>query len=448
MSDNGTGYRVLEWRVRDVMGCKSVTIRPRATGITKIKGRNEQGKSSAINALLMALGGGSSQTAEPIRHGQDSGECEVVLAEGLAEKYRVRKLYTKKRTSLEVKANIDGVLVPWPSPQTFLDDVQGAGIGADPGAFCSADPATLVKMVLPLLKMPEDPRTLDLQRKAIFAERTKVNHDVKQAEAVLAAELAKPLPEAPDVEVSVAALATEFAAQQKHAQGNETERGVLRVLIVRANDQAEEVERLRGLLIDAEAELAEVSMNLKDQEERVSALQDPDISALQQQMADAEATNRQVRAKQAQLAERARLQQASTAKDAESQALTDQIDALDKRKADLYAQAKWPVPGMAFENNEAGDYWITMDGIPITQASDSQRMQIGMEVCAASNPKLRLLLFRQGSLLDEDRMAQAEAFLQKRGYQAIVEIVSKDRTEEEGSFIIEAGELVGAEVEK
>lgn len=471
MGSNGDSLTVLEWRVRDVMNCKRVTIRPRAAGITKIKGRNQQGKSCSIRALLMALGGAKTLPARPIRDGAETGETEVRLADPLGEKYLITQKITAKGPSLSVKARVEDRLVPWPSPQTFLDDIQGAGIGADPGAFCDGDPATQVKMVLPILQLPVDPRTLDVERAALYKERKAVNQRVTQAKALMDSANAQPLPEAPEQEVSVTALLTELEQAQAQTTANQALRDAAAEAEARALDveletsgeiavaegcieeTKQEIARLQAALAENEKQLAllkaDAARRTTAAQQEVEAarraaegLQDVDTAGIRLQISTAEETNKAVRARQAEVTRRDGLAQQHATVAQESADLTAKIDAIDQRKADLYAAAKWPVEGMRIEGDDAGNYWLTMHGIPLSECSESQKMKIGMDVCVAGSPRLKLLLFRQGSQMDDDRLALVEAEALAKGYQVIVEIVTKDQTPEDGAFIIEDGSVL------
>lgn len=77
----------------------------------------------------------------------------------------------------------------------------------------------------------------------------------------------------------------------------------------------------------------------------------------------------------------------------------DAEDARDKAKLDAIAAAKLPIDGLGF-----GDDAITLNGLPFEQASDAERLRASCAIAMASNPKLRVIRVRDGSLLDEDGM--------------------------------------------
>jgi hypothetical protein len=455
----GDGLTVLGLRVENVKRCKLVHLTPRAAGVTKIKGRNRQGKSSTIDSLVMAIGGKAAIPSMPIRTGAESGEIEVSLGNALGEKYIVKESITSKGSYLTVKARMDGRLLQMTSPQGFLDDIQGSGIGFDPARFCQEKAAAQVKMVLDVMQLPEDPRELATQRKALYTERTGVNRQVAQALAILEASRKAPLPEAPDVETSMADLVSEFNARtatiKAHAGTRASHGKLVRDWMAtlerdetRYKAAEDAMEAARMALQRAEAEYAHAMETLSAHQQTsaeaiassqatIDALIDPDAQEIQDRLRTVEAENARVRARQAAMEKLAQIERNHAALADSSDQLTWQIESLDTRTAEILAQATWPVAGLGIA--EDGGF-LTFNGVPLDQCSDSEKIQIGMDVCMATNPTIKLVLIRQGSLMDEEALAHVERLALERGYQVLVEIVGTGQ--EENAFVIEDGEVV------
>jgi recombinational DNA repair ATPase RecF len=64
--------RIIKLEAQNIMRLKAVTIQPKGA-TTLIGGRNAQGKSSALRAIEMALGGTKSIPDQPIRQGAKKG---------------------------------------------------------------------------------------------------------------------------------------------------------------------------------------------------------------------------------------------------------------------------------------------------------------------------------------------------------------------------------------
>jgi hypothetical protein len=82
---------------------------------------------------------------------------------------------------------------------------------------------------------------------------------------------------------------------------------------------------------------------------------------------------------------------------------------------------------------------VTWNGVPVSQASSAERFRIGLAVCEARNPKLRAVLFRHGSLLDQETVAALKDWVAERDFQVFIEQVDCDS--EAGAVVIEGGRV-------
>ncbi|MBN2133639.1 MAG: hypothetical protein JW741_29325, partial [Sedimentisphaerales bacterium] len=117
----------------------------------------------------------------------------------------------------------------------------------------------------------------------------------------------------------------------------------------------------------------------------------------------------------------------------ESAALSDSIDQIDADKAALLAEAEWPVPGLGFD--EGG---VTLNGLPFEQASSAEQLRVSVAMGLAVNPTLRILLIRDGSLLDADGLRMVAELAAERDGQVWIERVGEGA---ECSVVIEDGAI-------
>jgi len=99
-------------------------------------------------------------------------------------------------------------------------------------------------------------------------------------------------------------------------------------------------------------------------------------------------------------------------------------------KAQL-AAAKFPVEGLSFD--EAG---VLFNGIPFPQASAAEKLRVSVAMGIAMNPEFKVMLIRDGSLLDETNLATVAKMAAKSGAQVWIERVGKGK---ECQVIIEDG---------
>ena len=116
--------------------------------------------------------------------------------------------------------------------------------------------------------------------------------------------------------------------------------------------------------------------------------------------------------------------------DAESEALTKRMADRQKQKLNALASAKMPVEGLSFCNGV-----VTYNGLPYDQASDAERLRVSVAIAMATNPKLRVILVRNGSLLDEKGIRMLADLAQEKDYQIWLERV--DSTGKVGVVLVD-----------
>ena len=95
--------------------------------------------------------------------------------------------------------------------------------------------------------------------------------------------------------------------------------------------------------------------------------------------------------------------------------------------------ATYPVQGLAL-----GDDGILFNGLPFSQASSAEQLRVSVGIGLASNPRLRVLLVRDGSLLDPASLAMMREMAESAEAQVWIERVSKG---DECTVIIQDGRI-------
>jgi DNA repair exonuclease SbcCD ATPase subunit len=409
---------ILRLEVDNVKRLKSVRITPDGA-LVVIGGRNAQGKSSLLDAIEMAIGGGGSIPAEPIRRGARTARIVADLGDLVVE-----RTFTQKGSQLVVK-NAAGV--PQKSPQALLDALC-ARIAFDPLAFERMAPKEQARIIRELdSDTAEAIGALELRRVDAFNERTEANRAAKAIAARL-----DPMVhhhDAPAAEVSVASLAERLeAGLAKNKERALAERRVENEQ--RAIDACEAtIRRLEEDLARERHRLQQTRAALVAAEEAVGLTEAVDVAPIQQELRGAEATNRKVRANQ----ERALVEEELKTATNRGLELTEEIEQLDRKKFDLLAAAKLPVPGLGFD-----DEGPTLNGLALEQASQAERLRVSIAIGIALNPKLKVLLVRDGSLLDEASTRLLAELARDAEAQVWLERVSEDGAG--CSVVIEDGE--------
>lgn len=380
--------KITQLTISNVKRIRAIDITPDGT-VQIVGGRNAQGKSSVLDAIWLALGGGaaSKATARPIRDGEDTASVRLDLGD-----YLVTRTWTGDKSTLTVTSP-DGA--KFSSPQKKLDGLIGS-LSFDPFAFTLLPAKAQRDQLLSLVDLPFDPADLDRRRAAIFDERTEVG---RQGKAI--GEIPALIPDVPATEVSSAAILAELREAQDAERTNEA--------------AYQRAARAQGAREQAEAALEAARTEEEAALEAFKALPEvPDTDAIEQRLASVDDTNRAVRANQDTAAKQARFDQLY----AQYGALADQLDAIDREKAEGLAAATFPVPGLGFDTDG-----VTYQGVPFSQASSAEQIRVSLAMAMALNPELRVIRILDGSLLDSDNLNLIADMATEHDYQLWIERV-------------------------
>jgi|TARA_R110000822_G_scaffold310554_1_gene444027 DNA repair ATPase RecN len=416
MSDH---CKIVELRASNVKRIKAVTIRPDPDGnMVVISGDNGHGKSSILDAISMLFGGKDQMPSTPVRVGEDIAEIVADLGDMVV----TRRISSKGHTTLKVQ-NREGAT--FSSPQQMLNALTGK-LAFDPLSFSRMKAKEQAELLRELLGLDflEQLR----ERGVHYDKRTEVNRSIKLIEGEVAS-----MPRAPDdllPRVAVSELLIELKAAEN---ANRLARA--------ASDQVadahregvrlgEQVRRDRELLKVLEAKSESVLHDYNKLKETADAMVTVDTEPITTQIAGAEAINT-LHQKEAER-ERATVRLQAAARCREE--LTEKIKAIDQARVKAIAEAEMPVPGLGFND----DGLVTLNDLPIDQASAAEQLRVSVAIGIAMNPKLRVLLVRDASLLDDTSMAKVAQQAKDSDCQLWVERIEVDSNT---TVIIEEGEL-------
>lgn len=318
-------------------------------------------------------------------------------------------------------------------PQEMLDGLIGA-IGFDPHAFTRLDQRKQAEQLRRLVGL--DFSELQTARAQAYERRTAVNREVATLKAKLAA-----LPkhdDAPEAEASLAELMTEMRRREAINKENAKAREDWDDAENRVTTLNDEVEQRKAELKLAQERLAQAveardNAVTKAEALRVKAvdLLDADVAEMQRRIESVGETNAKVRANR----DRAEVERLlADAVDA-SEKLSAEIEACDSDRNSLMAAAAWPVEGLGFD--EFGG--VTFHGRPFAQASSAEQLRVSLAMGMALNPQLRVLIIRDGSLIDDDTMSVIRDAVAANDFQVWVEVVRPDGRG--CSVVIEEGQV-------
>lgn len=428
------GLRVLQLNAENIKRLVAVEIKPDGEGgLVIIGGNNGAGKSSVIDSIMYALGGKKATKDAPkvLRDGAEEGSVRVDLGELVV----TRKWKASGTDTLEVTTR-DGHKLS--EKQSLLDTLVGP-LSFDPLSFASMKGPEQRATLLSLIDLPFDLTEIDRERDGIYTERTDTNRQLKSAKAIVEG-LTGELGDAPEEPVDLEAVLLERERAQNRGLGLDAARSTVgaaeRMVKQTEGDLAEAERELTAALAkrkryvevvaQVQQELAEAQSGVREAEQACAA---DDFGALDAAVVAA----RRSQSLAGKVAERDRMREQAESLARDSETLTTALETIDKRKAEGLAAAKMPVDGLGFDSDG-----VTYNGIPLSQASGAETLRVSIAIAMAKNPTARIILSRDGSLLDADNLAVLREATEGRGVQLWLERVGDA---DSGAIIIEAGEV-------
>lgn len=416
MSKKKDNSRIIGLKVRNVKRLLAVDFNPNPEEpIIGIGGKNASGKTSLLDSIQYALAGSKNIPDDAVRQGAKKGEIEIEL-----DDYIVKRIITKKGTRLEIKGK-DGKI--YASPQTLLDEMTGK-LTFDPLKFQRlSETSTGRKEQAEILKnlVGLNLSGLEDKRKAIFNRRSDINRELKSVQARIDSMTYHP--GIPKDELSIRDLSNELSDAIQQNQKNYTIRQDIAKYKQHIQDLETKIESLNE-------ELNRTRAKLIQQQDQVDNLEDVDEDSIREQIETAESTNQKIRNNK----QRDALLQQQTSFQDQADNLTEEINQLDQDKQKLLSEAKLPVTGLTFNDDQ-----VFFNNIPFENCSSAEQLKLSVAMGIAMNPKLRIMLIRDGSLLDEESRKTLKLMAEQNDCQCWVEFVGSD---EECSIVIEDGSVL------
>lgn len=405
--------KINKLEIENVKRVKAVKIEPTANGLTIIGGKNNQGKTSVLDAIAWALGGDRYRPSQAQREGSViPPNLHIVMNNGLIVERRGKNSDLKVTDPNGKKAG-----------QQLLNEFVEQ-LALDLPKFMEATSREKAQTLLQIIGV--GPRLADLERqeKELYNERTYIGRTADQKE-----KYAKEQPYYPDVP-SVPVSASELIRQQQEilAQNGENQRKRERRHQLEQEYQSV-TEQIQALL----AKQGQLEADLKIARETSEGLTDRSTAELEENISNIEEINRKVRAN----LDKDKAEEDAKGYREQYKRLTAQIEEIRSQKADLLKEADLPLPGLGVEDGELvyhGQKWDNMSG--------SEQLKVSTAIVRRLNPECGFVLLDKLEQMDLDTLHEFGQWLEQEGLQAIATRVS---TGGECSLIIEDGYVAGQE---
>lgn len=406
--------KINKLEIENVKRVKAVKIEPSANGLTIIGGKNNQGKTSVLNAIAWTLGGERFRPSQAAREGSTiPPNLKIVMNNGLVVERKGKNSSLKVTDPSGQKAG-----------QQLLDGfVEQLALNLP--KFMEGSSKEKASTLLQIIGVGPQLMELERQEKEMFNERTYIGRTADQKE-----KYAKEQPYFPDVP-STPVSASELIRQQQEilVQNGENQRKRERRHQLEQEYQ-KVTEQIQALL----QEQSRLEEDLKVARGSAEDLVDQSTAELEQNIADIEETNRKVRAN----LDKDKAEEDAKDYRAQYNTLTTRIEEVRKQKADLLKGADLPLPGLSVEEGELiykGQKWDNMSG--------SEQLRVSTAIVRRLNPNCGFVLLDKLEQMDLDTLQEFGQWLEQEGLQAIATRVS---TGDECSIIIEDGYVAGQDM--
>lgn len=400
--------------LENVKRVKAVKMEPAPSGLTVIGGKNNQGKTSVLDAITFTLGGGDYKPSNVKRDGSMvDPHMRIVLSNGLVAE-RAGKNSALKVT--DPSGNKAG--------QTLLNSFISQ-FALDLPKFMNANDKEKARTLLNIIGVGDQLARYDNEEEKLTNERLAIGRIAKEKRGH-----AEQLPQWDGVPENVIS-ASELIAQQQGilARNGENQRKRNRVqsITYEFNRVSQQVQDLERKLSETKAQYDQLLSDLNIAQTDAKDLVDESTAELERNISEIEVINAKVRDNLAK--EKATLE--ADEYQNRYDALSAQIDEVRTNRLKLLEGAAMPLPGLSIDRGV-----LIYNGQPWDNMSGSDQLKVSTAIVRKLNPKCGFVLMDKLEQMDLDTLREFGAWLEREGLQAIATRVS---TGDECSIYIEDG---------
>ena len=404
--------KINKLEIENVKRVKAVKMEPSPSGLTVIGGKNNQGKTSVLDAIAWALGGDRYRPSTAQRNGSVLPPAlHVVLSNGI--------IVERKGKNSDLKViDPDGKKAGQQLLNSFVEQ-----LALDLPKFMDASAADKAKTLLQVIGVGDKLWELERQEHEVYNQRHAIGQ-IGDQKAKFAKEMPY-FPDAPKEPISASELIRQQQAILTQNGENQRKRDRLVSLERQRADIAQQLEELNAKYeqVCHDCEIAKLS---------AQDLQDQSTAELEDNIAQVDEINRKVRSN---------LDKDKAEDDAREYArqyegLTSKLEDIRKAKMDLLQSADLPLAGLSVQDGE-----LTYNGYRWDNMSGSDQLKVATAIVRKLNPQCGFVLLDKLEQMDTDTLRDFGAWLEQEGLQAIATRVS---TGDECAIIIEDGYAVVA----
>ena len=405
--------KITSLELENVKRIRACTIKPTVSGLTVIGGRNNQGKTSVLDAIAWALGGERYRPSMAAREGSVlPPHLKVKLSNGIVVER------AGKNSDLKV-IDPEGRRAGQQLLNGFIEQ-----LALDLPKFMESSSKEKADTLLKIIGVGDQLYELDRQEQELYNRRHAIGQIADQKRK-FAMEMPD-YPDAPKEPVSVSELI--------HRQQD---------ILAKNGENQRKRQRLSQLEHEYQQIVAELSRLAAQQDKILSDLEiarmdavdlhDQSTEELERSIQDIESINRKVRAN----LDKEKAEGDAAEYRREYDTLSGQIQDVRNKRMSLLDNATLPLPGLSVDAGE-----LTYHGKRWDNLSGSDQLKVSTAIVRAVKPQCGFVLLDKLEQMDMDTLREFGSWMESEGLQGIATRVS---TGGECSLIIEDGYVVGEE---
>lgn len=399
--------KITSLELENIKRIKAVQITPTSSGLTIVGGKNNQGKTSVLDAIMWILGGDRYRPSEPHREGSVTPPYgKITLSNGLVVE---RKGKNSDLKVIDPSGNRAG--------QQLLNEFISQ-FALDLPKFMNGNNKEKANTLLQVIGVGDKLYELDQKEKELYNQRRTIGQ-IGDQKKKYAAELPV-FPEAPNELIS----ASELIRQQQEILARNGENQKKRNQLQELESHNDQLQKQIDQLV---MEQAKVKKDLDIARMDAADLHDESTAELEKNISDIEEINRKVRVNLDKEKAETEAQEYAQKYDEYSELLEE----VRSERTDLLKGSNLPLEGLSIEDGE-----LTYKGFKWDNLSGADQMKVGVAIVRKLNPKCGFVLLDKLEQMDMDTLNEFGVWLQQENLQVIATRVS---TGDECSIIIEDG---------
>ena len=405
--------KITEFKIENVKKVRTVQMDCTGESLTVIGGKNAQGKTSVLDAIVFALGGNKCKPSE-YKNTDTVGDPAIVIKfdNGIIVERSGKNGSLKVTDENGQKAG-----------QALLNEFISQ-FALDLPKFLNSNDKDKAKILLDVIGVEKELYEIEMREQTIYNERHAFGISVDQKKKY-AAELDyyEDMPEKP---IESKDLLTKIQMIMSQNAENRRLKDNLKQISYNCHIKNEEVaESLKKLKL-ARQELSDLENELKIAKE-VEIPEDQDTDDIQEEIDTMEDTNTMIRAN----LEKQKAEDDAKEGKKKYDLMTEDLESVRQEKMKLLQNADLPLPGLSIIEGVLAYNCMKWDCL-----ATSEQLKIAVSIVQKLNSKCQFVLMDKLEQMDLDTLTEFGAWLKEQGLQVIATRVS---TGDECSIIIEDG---------